>query len=151
MVKITWVIFMIIVITLLTIYFLYYIIYFTKENKRQKRLHSLSESFEDNGLDNEFIDEEIYNKAIHTKGYVSYEESGFIDRKKWYKDVYLKSPHWQKLRKIVLENADYKCQVCGESKPLDIHHNTYGNLGHEKISDLIALCKHCHKLYHDAN
>lgn len=134
---------------LITGYILYFVIDFIREKIRQKKIDKVLQSFEEDENDNIITYEEFYNEAIKTKGYVSYEESGYIDRKKWYNDLYLKSPHWKELRKKVLANANYKCQLCGEHKSLRVHHNTYENLGHENLSDLIALCDCCHTAYHN--
>lgn len=62
---------------------------------------------------------------------------------------YLKTHHWQAIRKQAIEYAEYKCQLCNNSKNLDVHHNTYENLWNEKLRDLIVLCKKCHNLFHD--
>jgi 5-methylcytosine-specific restriction endonuclease McrA len=58
---------------------------------------------------------------------------------------YLKSEHWQEVRKEKLKEAGYKCQKCGAKESLDIHHLTYARLGHERMSDLQALCRSCHR------
>lgn len=63
---------------------------------------------------------------------------------------YLKSEHWQKTRKRALSRAKYKCQLCGnKNEKLNVHHNTYENLGNEKNEDLIVLCESCHSKFHD--
>lgn len=36
------------------------------------------------------------------------------------------------------------CQKCGTTKNLEVHHKTYKNLGHEKLSDLLLLCHEHH-------
>lgn len=64
---------------------------------------------------------------------------------------YLQTAHWQNLRVSMLKRAGYKCSVCGESKPLHVHHNTYERRGEEKLSDLVVLCHECHELYHEVN
>lgn len=58
---------------------------------------------------------------------------------------YLKSAHWQEIRKEKLKEAGYKCEKCGAKESLDIHHLTYARLGHERMSDLQALCRPCHR------
>lgn len=62
---------------------------------------------------------------------------------------YLKTDHWQEIRKTMLKRASYKCSVCGMSKPLHVHHNTYDRRGCEKTSDLVVLCHDCHEVYHE--
>lgn len=62
---------------------------------------------------------------------------------------YLQTPEWQERRKRHLRSANYRCQVCNSSQPLDVHHRTYERRGHERPQDLIALCRSCHQLFHD--
>lgn len=61
---------------------------------------------------------------------------------------YLESDHWKDLRRAVLRRAKNKCQMCGSKYRLDVHHNSYANLGHEHPDDLIVLCRRCHSLHH---
>jgi len=79
-------------------------------------------------------------------------ESFFRDQKRLktmpYQE-YLKTDHWQALRKTMLKRACYKCSVCGMNKPLHVHHNTYESRGAEKMSDLVVLCHECHEVYHE--
>lgn len=67
--------------------------------------------------------------------------------KKNYTD-YLKSPHWKAIRQKALKRAGYKCQLCSETKNLQVHHNTYERLGCEYLTDLTVLCNKCHKHFH---
>jgi len=63
---------------------------------------------------------------------------------------YLFSPHWQRTRDAFLKIIGWKCQICGRKDvPLDVHHNTYENLGREEFGDLVALCRECHELFHN--
>lgn len=58
--------------------------------------------------------------------------------------AHLRSPEWRAIRKEALERAGYRCAFCGRAKapgrPLQVHHNTYVNLGHERPEDLTVLC-----------
>lgn len=62
--------------------------------------------------------------------------------------AHLRSPEWARIRKAALKRAGYRCQFCGLSlkklrligRHLQVHHNTYENLGHEKPEDLTVLC-----------
>lgn len=65
-----------------------------------------------------------------------------------YRD-YLKTPHWKATRQRALERADRRCQLCGSSERLEVHHNTYANRGNEHDSDVIVLCDPCHEAFHD--
>lgn len=64
---------------------------------------------------------------------------------------YLKSPEWARLRIEVFKRDRYTCQHCGD--PIDAttghcHHITYRRLRHERIGDLLTLCRHCHRREH---
>jgi len=61
-----------------------------------------------------------------------------------YRNGYLRSDHWQEVRRKKLKQAGYKCEACGQKVKLDIHHLTYERLGKERLSDLQALCRSCH-------
>lgn len=61
---------------------------------------------------------------------------------------YLKSEHWQSLRRTMLKRAGYRCQICNGRGELHVHHRTYENKGDERYSDLIVLCAKCHETYH---
>jgi len=68
-------------------------------------------------------------------GYNSYQE-------------YLQSPHWQEVRKRALERAGHRCSVCSRKSDLNVHHNTYENLGRERDEDVTVLCRECHELFY---
>lgn len=72
--------------------------------------------------------------------------------KKAYYD-YLQSNEWKKIRHIVAEKSNYKCEICNKKcEDLDtllgfqIHHTTYENLFNEQnhLNDLQFLCQDCH-------
>lgn len=122
-----------------------YIGYFVIDAYRQRRFKKKIDK-EIKKYDETYPDKEIEK---YDKGYISFEESGFTNYKKWYHEVYLKSPHWGKLKKVALQRADRKCQVCScQDMKLNVHHNTYQNLGHEYITDLVVLCERCHSIHH---
>ena len=78
-------------------------------------------------------------------------EEGFIFKAKFkeYKK-YLLTQNWKNKRKRKLEEAKYKCQLCGKGNAeLHVHHNNYDNLCFEEMSDLVVLCKRCHEKFHD--
>lgn len=62
--------------------------------------------------------------------------------------AYLRSPQWHTLRRVMLDQADGRCQVCRRVERLQVHHNTYDRVGHERLSDLIVLCRQCHERHH---
>ncbi len=62
---------------------------------------------------------------------------------------YLKTDHWQQRRERALDRAGHHCQVCHSTERLEVHHNTYSRLGHERDADLVVLCRNCHGLFHN--
>jgi len=62
---------------------------------------------------------------------------------------YLQTKHWKNIREIALLRANHKCRMCGSKEKLQVHHNTYNNLGNERNEDLTVLCKECHEFLHD--
>jgi 5-methylcytosine-specific restriction endonuclease McrA len=61
---------------------------------------------------------------------------------------YLKSEHWINFKKESLNFLGHKCQRCGSTRKVIIHHKTYINRGHEALADVEALCKRCHQIEH---
>lgn len=62
---------------------------------------------------------------------------------------YLRSAEWQALRNKALKLAGNKCQTCGATTELNVHHRVYGStFGFEDIDNLIVLCRECHKAVH---
>jgi 5-methylcytosine-specific restriction endonuclease McrA len=60
---------------------------------------------------------------------------------------YIKSREWRGKRKLLLNFADHRCQLCGSDiTPLHIHHRDYARLQDEHLSDLMVLCQRCHGL-----
>lgn len=60
---------------------------------------------------------------------------------------YLSSPHWGDM-KAQLKSKRCKCDICGDTRLLHVHHSKY-NLHNENIKDLNILCADCHKKIHD--
>ena len=63
--------------------------------------------------------------------------------------LYLCSPAWQKKREARLILDGHRCTSCGSGKRLEVHHDTYANVGHERLEDLRTLCYKCHKKKHE--
>jgi 5-methylcytosine-specific restriction endonuclease McrA len=61
---------------------------------------------------------------------------------------YLQTEHWQTTRRRALILAGHKCQLCAGRIELEVHHNSYERLGGELDSDLVVLCRECHKFHH---
>jgi 5-methylcytosine-specific restriction endonuclease McrA len=68
--------------------------------------------------------------------------------RKWRYARYLRSPGWQQRRGRVLARAGYRCEHCGARVKLDVHHLTYARRGREELTDLVALCRACHRREH---
>ena len=66
---------------------------------------------------------------------------------------YLHTYHWKEKREAVLADRNFQCQLCkGELHSMNyhVHHKTYENIGHERMSDLMLLCADCHKKLHES-
>lgn len=63
-------------------------------------------------------------------------------------DDYLASEAWRNRRQIMLERFSHKCQLCGGSDRLQVHHRTYDRIGNERPEDLTVLCGACHTVFH---
>jgi 5-methylcytosine-specific restriction endonuclease McrA len=93
-----------------------------------------------------------HSNSITGKAWAEFKKRG----EAWEKHVrsipyseYLKTDHWQELRKHKLRNAYFVCELCGASdRILHVHHKTYESLGNEALGDLIVLCEDCHGRYH---
>lgn len=68
-------------------------------------------------------------------------------RKELYRE-YLNSGHWKRRRADIIARANWRCEICGQAGPLEVHHLTYERLFEEHDSDLIALCPQCHEKQH---
>lgn len=62
---------------------------------------------------------------------------------------YLRSPAWQAKRRERLALDGYRCQECGTSEQLDVHHLIYRPWGTEGMTDLLTLCRDHHYSRHE--
>ena len=71
---------------------------------------------------------------------------------------YMDSEAWRRRRRqwlnswVARHGRPPVCAVCGCPWSLahgDLHHRSYGRLGHETTTDLIPLCRACHTQVHD--
>lgn len=62
--------------------------------------------------------------------------------------AYLRSPEWKGRRKDALVAAGGRCQDCGATRDLHVHHLTYKRHGRELPRDLRVLCARCHRGRH---
>ena len=63
--------------------------------------------------------------------------------------AYLKTPEWKAIRLLVINERKGKCERCGSTEKLEVHHKTYKNLFNEPLEDLELLCKVCHTKHHN--
>lgn len=63
---------------------------------------------------------------------------------------YIQSSYWFFKREEAFIYHGRKCKKCNSTKQLEVHHLTYRRLGHERMRDLMVLCKQCHNLLHAA-
>ena len=66
-------------------------------------------------------------------------------------DDQLHMKEWHEFMELVLKQKGYRCEICGDYKNLQIHHKKYAR-GHYAweypISNMMVLCKDCHKALH---
>jgi len=67
------------------------------------------------------------------------------DRQESY-DNYLETDYWQKVRQQALIRFDSKCQQCGSTEKLQVHHKAYPKRYTEldNMHLLQVLCEQCH-------
>ena len=63
---------------------------------------------------------------------------------------YCRSAHWHEVKAFVLERDEGRCVLCNR-KAIQVHHRSYTHLEdfEAEARDCVALCKRCHKLFHD--
>lgn len=70
-----------------------------------------------------------------------------------YNDYIKKHPHWQKVRQTRFEFDGGMCAICHKDlhgQVYHTHHLHYLRLGHERLRDVITLCKGCHDDFHQS-
>lgn len=99
--------------------------------KRQERIEIAKRQFEAKAA--------IASQSAAVKASSSYEQ-------------HLTSDEWKFKARAMKWFAGNRCQACnvhGDSAILDTHHRTYERLGDEVPSDLIVLCRECHRIFHE--
>lgn len=69
--------------------------------------------------------------------------------RRWYQKRYLNSSHWKELRKKKYSEVGRKCECCGYTKTLQVHHVNYRDIYDVETSDLKVLCDLCHRTEHN--
>ena len=62
--------------------------------------------------------------------------------------LYVKSKEWDAKCKECCKSAGWKCEACGSSIDLQVHHYNYLTIMRESRRDLFCLCRSCHEAYH---
>ena len=73
-----------------------------------------------------------------------------FNRKK-YLEYINNSNEWKLKRAEVFSLKGYKCERCGSTRKIHVHHATYERLFNELVTDLFTLCNSCHDEYHKNN
>jgi hypothetical protein len=60
---------------------------------------------------------------------------------------YHKTTHWRDFRAATIAKRD-RCEACGASHGLVVHHLTYDRVGCERQTDVAVLCDPCHNAVH---
>ena len=61
---------------------------------------------------------------------------------------YLESDEWKEKRSKVRRRARGWCERCKVRRREDVHHLTYQNVGNEKLTELVGVCRKCHEFLH---
>ncbi len=59
---------------------------------------------------------------------------------------YINSPKWRRKRMKILKERGWKCEDCGSTNRLEVHHLHYRTFKNERSKDLKVLCRFCHSL-----
>lgn len=62
---------------------------------------------------------------------------------------YIQSKAWAKRKQRYYESHGKRCQICGSTIAIQLHHRHYRTLGCEEDADLQALCMGCHENEHE--
>src|SRR5438552_4135322 len=63
-------------------------------------------------------------------------------------DHYYASSRWARRRHMYLARFGRRCEACGSTDKIDVHHADYRNLYEEGDEDLVGLCRSCHAECH---
>jgi hypothetical protein len=76
---------------------------------------------------------EKFNTGWAAMGFKSYQE-------------YLDSWLWKDRKEafLLMKKDNLYCEMCGETKGLNVHHKHYESVCNETAKDMILLCKKCH-------
>lgn len=74
-------------------------------------------------------------------------------RSEWFSahSAYLRSEAWQRLRALVIQRDQGRCQGCWTAGARHVHHLTYQRWRRELLLDLVLLCEACHERIHEGD
>ena len=58
---------------------------------------------------------------------------------------YLRSDDWRCLVRQIKKRCDGICERCQVNDMADTHHLTYSRVFHERLDDLLGVCRSCHE------
>jgi hypothetical protein len=58
---------------------------------------------------------------------------------------YLQSKRWKTLARAASIRAKGKCEICLRADGIDCAHLTYERIFNERLSDLLWVCRKCHR------
>lgn len=76
-------------------------------------------------------------------------KSSKLSRRDWYRNVYLCSDHWQELRGAKFMQCGKRCELCGSTERIQVHHLNYRSIYDVGLSDLQVVCHLCHQGIHE--
>ena len=91
--------------------------------------------------------------TVSLNGQLCYIYQGYRPRVKvtqTMQDAYYETQHWKQLARLRKDRDGWQCVQCGCKENLDTHHWRYNLFAESLESDLITLCKPCHKAVHIA-
>ena len=65
-------------------------------------------------------------------------------------NCHIGSTDWERLKREIIKQRGNRCERCGVSGYLELHHKHYHSLGSEQPDDVELLCPKCHKAADDA-
>lgn len=61
---------------------------------------------------------------------------------------YLQSPEWLRLRTLKIASVGSKCETCGSTDRLHVHHLKYVRRELTMLRHLLVVCENCHRSIH---
>ena len=102
-------------------------------------ISNLSDGDESFSFENDVLNNDVPREATLVLRSLKYED-------------FLKTRYWMAISKRLRDGA--KCEICGSTENLHVHHKTYEHHGYEHLylEDLQCLCNDCHlKVHHELN